>query len=337
MKYGEEILKEGMNGTAVQELQIRLSGFNGGSPDGGFGPGTAKQVKQFQKDFMELNDPDGVVDKATFEAIDQFARQYPVPFDLLQCKCRVCSGFGRGLFKGEYRTGKSHIEAYHKYEYPGIHRMLLWAYRAVLHYHPNYTFTINSGYRCSEDNKQHGRKSTNHCGKAIDLDVPRSTGETERDDNARCNAIRASIVEKCNAQIGWGTPNKKALEPENIAPTWVHYDVRNFASKYLENHFFCKTAEELDNVTPITVSDGDADTLSGGTTDETPAPIKVDGVVLASKLNVRAKPQGDGTLLGQVSKDDLVKVSETKNGWCQIEYRGKPAYVSARFIRLQNS
>ena len=334
MKYGEEILKQGMNNDAVQELQIRLSGFNGGAPDGDFGSGTTKQVKQFQKDFMKLDDPDGVVDKATFDAIDQFARQYTVPFDLLRCKCKVCTGFGRGLFKGEYRTEKSHIEAYHKYEYPGIHRMLLWAYRAVLHYHPNYTFTINSGYRCSEDNKQHGRKSTNHCGKAIDLDVPRSTGETERDDNARCNAIRASIVEKCNAQIGWASSNKKSLEPENIAPTWVHYDVRNFVAKYLEDHFFCKTAEELDNITPITVNAGTPGVAA--TTPTRTTPTTVDGTVLASKLNVRAKPQSNGALLGQVSKDEIVKVSENKNGWCLIEYRGKQAYVSARFLRLQS-
>ena len=78
-----------------------------------------------------------------------------------------------------YLTHLKHkIEAYHKYEYPGIHRMLLWSVRAVFFYNQEYTFTVNSGYRCSENNKQNGRASTNHCGKAIDIDVPRGPAET---------------------------------------------------------------------------------------------------------------------------------------------------------------
>lgn len=340
MKYGEEILKEGMTGDAVQELQIRLAGFNGGTPDGDFGAGTVKQVKQFQEDFMKMSNPSGIVDGATYEAIDRFGIQFPMPFEKLKCPCGICSGYGQGLFKGEYRTGKSEIEAYYLYEYPGIHRMILWAYRAVLHYHPKHTFTINSGYRCSERNKQTGRTSTNHHGKAIDLDVPRAVGETKDDDRARCNNIRTSIIEKCNAQIGWAVRNKKSLEPENIAPTWVHYDVRNFESKYLEDRFFCKTNEELDQSNLITVVSESIDaTTPGQTTAPTqePATTSVDGVVLANTLNVRAKPQNDGTLVGKVSKDDIVKVSENINGWYLIEYKGEAAYVFAKYVQLKNS
>ena len=145
MTYGVDVLKQDMNGNAVQELQIRLAGFGGGAPDGDFGPGTVRQVKQFQKDFMEQVDPSGEVDLETYQAIDRFARQFPLPFDKLKCPCGICSGFGQGQFKGEYRSGKPKIEAYHQYEYPGIHRMLLWASRAVMHYNPDYTFSVNSG------------------------------------------------------------------------------------------------------------------------------------------------------------------------------------------------
>lgn len=338
MEYGQDVLKNGMKGDAVEELQIRLAGFSGGIPDGDFGPGTVNQVKQFQKDFMKLNSPGGEVDQATFAAIDRFAAQYPVPFDKLKCPCGKCSGFGRGLFKGQYRDGKPKIEAYNLYEYPGIHRVILWAYRAVLHYHPQYSFTINSGYRCSENNIQNGRQSTNHHGKAIDLDVPDKAGEDKTDDRARCNAIRQSIVEKSNAQIGWPLPNKKSLEPENIAPTWVHYDVRQFAPKYLEDRFFCKTSEELDKLNPITVSASNQSAEQPETVVEQPKPTirYVEGVVTATTLYVRAKPQADGALVGKVSKNDMVQVSEKINEWFAINYKGTKAYVSTNYVKLKS-
>lgn len=340
MKYGEVVLKHGMKGEAVEELQIRLAGFSGGTPDGDFGNGTVKQVKQFQQDFMRLSNPTGEVDKATFKAIDRFAAQYPLPFDKLKCPCGVCSGFGQGQFKGQYRTGKPKIEAYHNYEYPGIHRVILWASRAVFHYNPNYDFIVSSGYRCSENNKQQGRKSTNHHGKAIDIDVPRKAGESKQDDNLRCNAIRKTIVEKSNAQIGWASSNKKSLEPENIAPTWVHYDVRQFAPKYLEERFFCKTAEELDRRAPITADgesfDAPVNTQTNEETTITAAKF-VKGEVTANTLNVRAKPQSDGALVGKVSKNDIVKVTENVNGWLAIDYNGKTAYVSAKYIQLKST
>lgn len=337
MKYGEDVLKQNMKGEAVEELQIRLSGFSGGVPDGDFGPGTVKQVRQFQKDFMNLSNPTGEVDQATYAAIDRFAAQYPVPFDKLKCPCGKCSGFGQGLFKGQYRDGKPRIEAYNLYEYPGIHRSILWAYRAVLHYHPQYTFTINSGYRCSERNKQEPvRTSTNHHGKAIDIDVPNKAGEDRQDDQARCNAIRKSIVEKSNAQIGWADSNKKSLEPKKYAPTWVHYDVRNFDSKYLEDRFFCKTSAELDQVLPNRASESSQSNTQAQPV-QTSTPKYVEGIVTATALNVRAKPQNNGALVGKISKDDVVKVSENLNGWLAIEYKGTKAFVSANYVKLNGN
>lgn len=331
MNYGIDVLRADMNGDAVQELQIRLAGFNGGAPDGDFGPGTIKQVKQFQKDFMKMDNPSGEVDQETYEAINKFSQQFPLSFDQLKCPCGVCSGFGQGQFKGKYRAGKPEIEAYHQYEYPGMHRMILWASRAVMFYHPQYTFSINSGYRCSERNKQTNRSSTNHHGKAIDLDVPNAAGETRETDNQRCNTIRANIVKFSNAQIGWGASNKKSLEPENIAPTWVHYDVRNFASKYLEDRFFCKSLVELDQKP----SGNTDDIVSTVTASPEPASTTIEGIVTASKLNVRAKPQNDGALLGQVLKNDIVKVSENKDGWCCIDFNGQTAYASQKYIQLK--
>jgi hypothetical protein len=242
-----------MTGADVAELQMRLAGFRGTLPDGVFGPGTELQVVQFQRDFMKQNPPSGIVDGDTMRATEAFARQYPIDFESLKCPCGVCSGFGRGLFKGKYYSNGPKIERNYRYEYPGIHRMLLWAVRAVYFYHPEYEFSITSGYRCSERNRQKGRTSTNHCGKAVDFDVPLEAGEDKRDDMERCDRIRGRIVEFANAQIGWYAANRKALEPSDLAPTWIHMDVRCYERNYLADRYFCTTLETLDNQKEIEV------------------------------------------------------------------------------------
>lgn len=255
MAFGDKILKRGDQGRDVEELQIRLAGFRGTLLDGDFGPGTELQVLQFQRDFMKQANPKGIVDADTFRAIDRLRALHPIDFDALKCPCGSCSGFGEGQFRGKYQTGQPKTEAFHRYEYPGIHRMLLWAVRAVFHYTPQHTYTITSGYRCSVRNKQMQRSSTNHHGKAIDLDVPLGPGSDKRDDMDCCNEVRAVIVNKSNAQIGWAATNRKALEPADIAPTWVHYDVRCYEPKYLEDRFFCRTESELDGVRPALIAE----------------------------------------------------------------------------------
>ncbi len=54
------------------------------------------------------------------------------------------------------------------------------------------------------------------------------------------------VVELSAAQIGWAARNRKSLEPSNIAPTWVHYDVRCYDRKYLADKYFCQSLSELD-------------------------------------------------------------------------------------------
>jgi hypothetical protein len=131
MGYGDRELSEGSKGLDVVELQMRLAGFRGTLPDGDFGAGTKLQVVAFQRDWMEMPNPTGRVDATTFSAIDEFATRYPVDFSQLKCGCGICTGFGQGKFKGLYYQ-KQKAEAFHRYEYPGIHRMALWAYRAAM-------------------------------------------------------------------------------------------------------------------------------------------------------------------------------------------------------------
>ncbi len=261
MRFGEREIVRGMTGEEVEELQIRLSGFRGTLIDGDFGPGTELQVVCFQRDFMGMRDPTGRADLATLRATDELARRYPLDFAALRCPCGACDGFGQGRFRGLYRTGQR-LEMFHRYEYPGIHRGLLWAVRALFFYAPEHEFVITSGYRCGVRNQQRGRTSTNHHGKAVDLDVVGRPGEDRRDDMRRCDEIRGLLVERSNAQIGWAARNRKALEPAHIAPTWVHYDVRCYEQRYLEDRFFCRDEAGLDGTSTL-VADSVVPPLAG--------------------------------------------------------------------------
>jgi hypothetical protein len=240
-------LKQGDTGEDVINLQLILSGFKGSVTDGDFGPHTEYQVKIFQKHFMEDASPDGIVGPKTIKAIKNFSQKYPLDFSRLKCNCGVCSGFGQGYYKGVYRNNKSNIERYHKYEYPGIHKAILWTQKAACFYLEVTglgQLYASSGYRCSINNIKKRRTSTNHHGKAIDSIVLREDG-IKLPEKLFYNKIRAIIQGVAGSQIGWVKQNKKSLEPSSIAPTWIHHDIRCFEKKYLKDHFFVTSEEEL--------------------------------------------------------------------------------------------
>ncbi len=273
MKFGDRTLKKDAKGKDVQELQLRLAGFAGTTWDGDFGNKTKNQVMLFQKDFMNMANPTGVVDTNMYTALDIFANKFPIDFMALSCPCEKsvasnnCDGFGQQRFKKVYlksrrpmelfwsRSGKEDMrEAVHQHEFPGIHKAVLHTYRAFLFYAPESKFKatrITSGYRCHINNIDKSRTSTNHMGKAMDFSFDVGSGQNKRD---VCNDARDLLVEKSNCQIRWNKPNHKALEPghpainnEFIASTWVHLDVRQYEDKYLEDRFFVKNTAELDN------------------------------------------------------------------------------------------
>ncbi|MCD8355625.1 MAG: SH3 domain-containing protein [Clostridia bacterium] len=62
------------------------------------------------------------------------------------------------------------------------------------------------------------------------------------------------------------------------------------------------------------------------------ADTTVTAYVTASKLNVRAAPNTSATKLGTLEKNAAVEVKSTKNDWCEIEYNGKTAYISAKYM-----
>ena len=88
-------------------------------------------------------------------------------------------------------------------------------------------------------------------GKAIDADVagvpndaPNETDRRRRD-RERSNSIRGLLVELADAQIGWFGRNRKSIEPEKYAPTWIHWDVRSYDHRFLDDRHFVKSEDEL--------------------------------------------------------------------------------------------
>lgn len=250
MAFGKVELKRGDKGAGVVELQLRLAGFRGTLWDGIFGPGTELQVVSFQRDYMERKRPSGRADKRTLGALLDFEEQFPVAVDQVRCPCGQCEGFGSKRFKGEF-SAAARIERNYKYEYPGMHKAILHSYRGASFFLQRAGFpapVITSGYRCWFNNEQKGRTSTNHMGKAIDIDFPLGANQDKRDDMIRCDEGRGTLVELSTFQIGWTAGNRKSLEPSAIAPTWIHMDVRSYSRKYLQDRFFVRpkaSAESL--------------------------------------------------------------------------------------------
>ncbi|QYS89555.1 peptidoglycan-binding domain-containing protein [Flavobacterium davisii] len=241
-------LKKGDKSELIREINIRLAGFGGNVPTDEFTDRTEKMIKQFQRDYMKVPET-GKVCGNVLLAIDQFQVKYNFDFSSLKCKCGKCSGFGDNSNKEKYLKGN--LEAHHRYEYPGIHRSLLWSLRSVLFYlekEGKYTFDkISSGYRCRNHEEYLKKPTTNHMGKALDLHFNKNGARTRIVSDIE--KIRSDIF---NKYLGakWDWKNEKDifyLESTSVgATTWIHYDVREFTpTKYLLDKYFAKTLNDF--------------------------------------------------------------------------------------------
>jgi uncharacterized YkwD family protein len=55
--------------------------------------------------------------------------------------------------------------------------------------------------------------------------------------------------------------------------------------------------------------------------------------VTATTLNVRSMPSATAAILGKLSQNTTITVKRITNGWAQISYNGKTAYVSAKYLQ----
>ena len=269
------LFQKGDKHEIIREINIRLAGFGGNVPTDEFTERTENMIKQFQRDYMHVEET-GVVDMKVIEAIDEFQEKYSVGTFLKEAKCpcsslvksNACSGFGHGNYK-EQKQNKNISEMYRKYEYPGIHRTLFWVLRTIMFYIENdeqynnlKLDCVSSGYRCWKDNNFHKRSSTNHMGKALDIHIiKKGKAKIKHTDNERidcCDLVRDLLTDKTNAEYRWFHKNGIGLEnshkkyhptkgkdKSNIASTWVHYDVRTFQLEYLEDQYFAKSEKDV--------------------------------------------------------------------------------------------
>ena len=240
----------------IREINIRLAGFGGNVPTDEFTDRTEKMVKQFQRDYMKVPET-GKVCGNVLMAIDQFQSNYSVDVNQAKCPCGQCTGFGNGKFATQ-KGDKNINEKNRKYEYPGIHRTLLWTLKAVKFYLATlekdknlYVAKIHSGYRCNINNQQKNRTSTNHMGKAIDIHIYKNDNASTTESN--CDKVRDVLIKYSGAKYRWTGVDFLALEPstrnrigtEFIATNWVHYDVRTFGLDYLKDDYFVKDSINL--------------------------------------------------------------------------------------------
>jgi len=258
-------IKKGDKSELIREINIRLAGFGGNVPTDEFTDRTEKMIKQFQRDYMKVRET-GKVCGNVLRAIDDFSSKWEEKISDYTCLCKnvssikdKCSGFGKGRYKGEYLSS-SKIERYHKYERPGIHRSLLWGTSALRFYLSkqniyNYLWKT-AGYRCWEHNNSVPRKSTNHMGKAVDIQFSKNGQTIKGKDTAnlpKLNEIYNNFYAKyLDAKYQWvDGKNNFSIEPIGMGKdqtySWIHLDVREFDNEYLDDKYFIKSQEKISN------------------------------------------------------------------------------------------
>ncbi|WP_026718460.1 glycoside hydrolase family protein [Flavobacterium gelidilacus] len=272
----------------IREVSIRLAGFGGNVPTDVFTDRTEKMIKQFQRDYMKVPET-GKICGNVLKAIDDFSLKFDLSttqWSQIKCSCGTkgqkvtstlreikelnsCAGFGDNTGKGTYKTGNE--EKNHKYEYPGIHRSLLFGFKTLLFYlskNETYKFReISSGYRCRFKNFT----TTNHQGKALDIQFNKDSWEirgAEKRNIAELGKIRDDIFHKYfNAKTSWiNGKNNFCLEPidliykangkidKNYTYSWIHFDVREFDSIYLDDKYFCKNKTSLNGKSIVAIA-----------------------------------------------------------------------------------
>lgn len=266
-------IKKGDKNEVIREINIRLSGFGGNIPTDEFTDRTEKMIKQFQKDYMKVPET-GKVCGNVLRAIDEFSTNFDLSATVwgqLGCSCttkgKQATSKLRGIKElnkcdkfGDKTGDNTEPEKSNRYEYPGIHRSLLFGLKALKFYlskQSTYSLgKISSGYRCRFKNF----RTTNHQGKAIDIQFDKGTWQIRGQlykNIAELKKIREDFFYKyLNAKTSWTEKNNFSLEPiglnadnslvdSNHTYSWIHMDVREFDKKYLDDKYFAKGSSSL--------------------------------------------------------------------------------------------
>ncbi|SFC41756.1 glycoside hydrolase family protein [Kaistella jeonii] len=286
-------IKKGDDNELIREINIRLAGFGGNVPTTLFTDRTEKMVKQFQRDYMKVPET-GKVCGNTLKAIDEFSKNFDITTSLwseLKCSCSTkgkqatsklrgtketnnCKGFGD-------KTGQNTSpEASNKYEFPGIHRSLLFGFKALQFYFSKQeTYKIDSfssGYRCRFKNY----KTTNHQGKALDIQFSKGNWAIrgpQKKNLTELKSMRDDIfVKYLGAQKEWPDLDLYSIEPIDLLYyrdgslrydhtfSWIHIDVRQYKKEYLDDKYFCTNLVSLNgrNIFQWAIELGFKDTCS---------------------------------------------------------------------------
>lgn len=213
----------------IREINIRLAGFGGALPTDEFTELTAKCIRQFQRDYMGVQDT-GKICGSLITALDEFNQKYPIQKYMQSIAC-PCSQFGGGVQCKGFGAGRKKQYKILGIEAPGMHRSTMWILKAAHFYLEKdkdlgvKITGISSGYRCIENNAGHNsqkkvRQTVNHMsGAALDISI---------NDKSKLKEVREKIFMKyMNASpTGVRGANRIFLETEGQGATsWVHFDI----------------------------------------------------------------------------------------------------------------
>lgn len=68
-----------------------------------------------------------------------------------------------------------------------------------------------------------------------------------------------------------------------------------------------------------------------------PTPAVENGQVTVNSLNVRSKPSLESNIVGKLDKGAIVTVHTKQNGWLEITFANKRAWISEEFIKIVNN
>ena len=362
-------IKKGDKSELIREINIRLAGFGGNVPTDEFTDRTEKMIKQFQRDYMKVPET-GKVCGDVLRAIDDFSLKYDIGslfWGQLKCSCSTkgkkatsklrdieemnnCDGFGDHTGKGTYKVGSE--EKNHKYEYPGIHRSLLFGLKALKFYfgqQKTYSLdSISSGYRCRFKNFS----TTNHQGKAIDIQFSKGEwairGQVYKNIEELEKMRDDIFIKYLDAKTSWTKSNHYGLEPiglnsnnskidDNHTYSWIHIDVREFESTYLEDKYFCKNNTDLNgkNIIQLAKEAGKEALCLCCKAYESQTPAKPETPKAGERVDVKTlKTSQKGIDFIKDWEKFEPKAYNDSEGYCTIGYGHLIAYDKCENIKL---